>query len=196
MAYNITLEGKNKVIAERMLRDVAAILEDCSIQYWLEGGTLLGIRRENRLLPWDNDIDLSVMANQAPGFVTLFQALDKAGYRVRTRRFDGPSPPFKENDIRLIKIREKRFFGLGKGAVCLEIFVKYPQDDASYWEIADRVKQVPSRFYQSFKTIRFKDFDFSIPELTDEYLSYRYGDWQTPVKDWDTTRDDKALDSK
>ena len=196
MAYDITLEGKNRVIAERMLRDVASILNDCAIQYWLEGGTLLGIRRENRLLPWDNDIDLSVMVDQASGFDTLFRALERAGYRVRTRRFDKADSPFNTNDIRLIKIREKRFFGLSKGAVCLEIFVKYPQDGASYWEIAGKIKQVPSRFYQSFKTIRFNDYDFSIPELTDEYLSYRYGDWQTPVKDWDTTRDDKALDSK
>ena len=49
MAYNITLEGKNTVIAERMLQKVASILDDCQITYWLEGGTLLGIRRENRL---------------------------------------------------------------------------------------------------------------------------------------------------
>lgn len=60
MAYNITLDGKNKLIAESMLRDVAMILDQSSIQYWLEGGTLLGIRRENRLLPWDNDIDLAL----------------------------------------------------------------------------------------------------------------------------------------
>lgn len=30
------------------------------IQYWLCHGTLLGIVRENRLLPWDNDIDIAV----------------------------------------------------------------------------------------------------------------------------------------
>jgi hypothetical protein len=28
-------------------------------------------------------------------------------------------------------------------------------------------------------------------KLTDEYLSYRYGDWQTPVKV--VTKDDRAL---
>ena len=64
MAYNITLEGKNKVIAERMLQSVATIFSICNIDYWLEGGTLLGIRRENRLLPWDNDIDVSINHDQ------------------------------------------------------------------------------------------------------------------------------------
>ena len=35
-------------------------METASIPYWLEGGTLLGIIRENRLLPWDNDMDISM----------------------------------------------------------------------------------------------------------------------------------------
>ena len=64
MAYNIRLEGKNLEIAERMLSRIAHILDRCEITYWLEGGTLLGIRRENRLLPWDDDIDVSMMVDQ------------------------------------------------------------------------------------------------------------------------------------
>ena len=66
MAYDITLEGKNKVIAERMLEKVAKILKKCNIEHWIEGGTLLGIRRENRLLPWDNDIDFSIKSTEIP----------------------------------------------------------------------------------------------------------------------------------
>jgi hypothetical protein len=29
--------------------------------------------------------------------------------------------------------------------------------------------------------------------MTDAYLTYRYGEWKTPIKDWDTANDDKAL---
>ena len=36
------------------------ILTDNNINYWICHGTLLGIIRENRLLPWDNDIDFAV----------------------------------------------------------------------------------------------------------------------------------------
>ena len=193
MAYDITLTGKNKLIAESMLRDIATILDSCRIQYWLEGGTLLGIRRENRLLPWDNDIDLSILADQVSKLDDLFPTLKNAGYRVRTRLFKRSNSPFQQGDIRLIKIRQKKWFGLARGAVCLEIFVKYPQQDYCYWEIADKIKKVPARFYQSLKSIRYNDYDYSIPQLTEDYLSYRYGDWQTPVKNWNTATDDKAL---
>ncbi|MFG6687181.1 LicD family protein [Mariniflexile sp. HNIBRBA6329] len=193
MAYNISLEGKNTVIAERMLEDVGKILDDCKIKYWLEGGTLLGIRRENRLLPWDNDIDISMMVSEKSKLDNFHNQLKQKKYRVRFRLFQESIPPFKQGDIRMIKIRERRFFGLLKGTVCLDVFIKYPKDDNSYWEIDNKVKCVPSKFYSSFKAINFKGHDYSIPEFTDEYLTYRYGDWETPIKDWDTSKDDKAL---
>ena len=54
------LDGKNLPIARRMLKEVTSILERRNIWYCLDGGTLLGIMREQRLLPWDNDMDLFV----------------------------------------------------------------------------------------------------------------------------------------
>jgi phosphorylcholine metabolism protein LicD len=193
MAYDITLEGKNKIIAERMLESVAKILDNCDIQYWLEGGTLLGIRREGRLLPWDNDIDVSMMVSQSNKLKSFYTALKKSGYRVKSRVFEKNSSVFKQGDLRMIKIRERRFFGLIKGSVCLDVFIKYPNEDNSYWEIDNKTKFVPSKFYKNFKAISFKNYNYLIPELTDEYLTYRYGNWETPVKDWDTSKDDKAL---
>lgn len=193
MAYNITLEGKNTVIAERMLKEVASILNDCNITYWLEGGTLLGIRRENRLLPWDNDIDISMMIDQSDKLPKFYNALKKANYRVRNRFFESSSEPFKKGTLRMIKIRERKFFGLLKGNVCLDIFIKYPVSESAFWQIDGKTKSVPKKFYEDFKTISFKEHDYSIPKLTDEYLTYRYGDWQTPVKDWNTSTDDQAL---
>jgi phosphorylcholine metabolism protein LicD len=64
MAYNITLEGKNQVLAENLLREIVTILDNSNITYCLEGGTLLGIYRENRLLPWDSDLDLSILEDE------------------------------------------------------------------------------------------------------------------------------------
>jgi len=193
MAYDITLEGKNLIEAEELLRKVSRQLEKHDIEYWLEGGTLLGLRRENRLLPWDNDIDISIHESENHKFDAFIKALKKNGFRTRTRRFDKDFPPLKNGALRMIKIRNKRFFGLLKGAVCLDIFIKYTDNEKTYWQIADKVKNVPAKFYSSFKLISFKGNNYSVPELTDEYLTYRYGDWQTPVKNWDTAKDDNAL---
>ncbi|EAR00168.1 LicD family protein [Maribacter sp. HTCC2170] len=193
MAYDITLEGKNLVQAEKLLIDVISIFETCKIEYWLEGGTLLGIRREERLLPWDNDLDISIHEKEGNKLAPLLKTLKEKGFRVRTRVFQQDSDVFKKGDLRMIKIRTKRFFGLLKGNVCLDVFIKYTHDQKTYWEIDNKTKNVPSKFYTSFKTIKFKGKFYIIPELTDDYLTYRYGVWQTPVKDWDTSKDDKAL---
>ena len=193
MAYDITLEGGNLKKAEELLENVARIFNQCKIAYWLEGGTLLGIRRENRLLPWDNDVDISMMQDQLNKIDILIRSLQKAGYRIRIRRFDKDSDFFRKGDIRMIKIRTKHFMGFVKGKVCLDIFVKYPKDENAYWEIDNKTKYVPLKFYRSFKKITFKNFEYSIPEFTEQYLTYRYGNWETPVKEWDTSKDDNAL---
>ena len=193
MAYKITLSKKNKEIAESLLLDVAKSLDILSVNYWLEGGTLLGIKRESRLLPWDNDLDLSINSSEVSKIDDLIINLKSKNLRVRVRKFDNTTEFFNSGDIRIIKIRNKRFFNLLKGSVCLEIFVKYPKKENTYWMIGNTTKNVPSKYYARLQSIKFKDYFFSIPMLTEEYLTYRYGDWKTPVKEWNTFTDDKAL---
>jgi phosphorylcholine metabolism protein LicD len=193
LAYKINLSNGNKETAESLLLDVVKSLDDLSVQYWLEGGTLLGIKRESRLLPWDNDLDLSINNSELDKIDNLIVDLKSKKLRVRVRKFNKASEFFNNGDIRIIKIRNKRFFNLLKGKVCLEIFVKYPKQNNSYWMIGNTTKNVPLKFYTKFKSIKFKDYSFSIPLLTEEYLTYRYGDWKKPVKEWNTFTDDKAL---
>lgn len=193
MAYDITLEGKNNMEALQLLENVSKILQKNNLDYWLEGGTLLGIRRENRLLPWDNDVDLSMMYPGDNNLDLLISELKKNGLRIRVRNFSAPCHPLSLDTVKIIKIRNKKLLGLMKGKVCLEIFIKYKIKEQAYWQIGDKVKSVPYAFYKELKTTSFKGYHYKIPKDTDSYLSYRYGDWKTPVKDWNTFTDDKAI---
>jgi len=42
------------------LKYIIKILDSAGIKWWIDHGTLLGIIREARLLPWDDDIDISI----------------------------------------------------------------------------------------------------------------------------------------
>ncbi|RIA09101.1 phosphorylcholine metabolism protein LicD [Flavobacteriaceae bacterium MAR_2010_72] len=193
MGYSIKLTGKNKKKAESLLVDVVSTLDSNHIQYALEGGTLLGIYRENRLLPWDSDLDLSILCDELKKTDGLINDLKERGYRIRTRLFENDTIPFKKGNLRIIKIRTKSFFGLLKGNVCLEIFVKYPHQDNVYWEVAGNKMAAPKAFYKDYKKIRFLDTSFFTPALTEEYLTHKYGDWKKTVKEWDAATEENSL---
>ena len=44
-----------------LLRFVDNVCKKHDIDYWLEGGTLIGAVRHGGFIPWDDDIDLSIM---------------------------------------------------------------------------------------------------------------------------------------
>lgn len=58
--------------------------------------------------------------------------------------------------------------------------------EPGYWEVPVALLE---------KTTRHGPTGFKIPVRAEEYLALRYGDWRTPVKDWDYKRDDGAYRS-
>ena len=54
----INNEDKNKI--SDLLYKISIFLDDHNIEYWLDGGTLLGAVQNNKFIPWDDDIDLAI----------------------------------------------------------------------------------------------------------------------------------------
>ncbi len=55
----------------------------------------------------------------------------------------------------------------------------------------------PSKYFLSLENTKFYDMDFLIPQNSEEYLAYYYGDnWQIPQKKWIYVREDKKIISK
>lgn len=194
MSGKIKLDDKYLEKSLRLLERATTFLEKYNIPYWLEGGTLLGIIRENRLLPWDNDLDISIRSED---FDRLRRILPKFFYRgmiakVRGHKID--DPPFQKGEVRLIKVYATKYLFF-KTPLVLDIFVKKKLDDQYYWVVGVKrraKKAVPARFYDELTTVQFNHKTYSIPKLTDEYLTYRYGDWRTPVKTWNFIKDDQS----
>jgi phosphorylcholine metabolism protein LicD len=189
LAGSNTLEGKNGQIALKMLKDITNLLDELNIPYWLEGGTLLGIIRENRLLPWDNDLDISIKEDY---YDLLISNIKRLKYRVRFKKFEKDDEPFKKDTIRLVKVRNSKFLFF-RGEVTLDIFIKFKKDSDYFWQVGKKRKSVPAHFYEDSIEWNFDDKKYLIPKEYENYLEFRYGDWQTPVKEWNTFNDDKAI---
>lgn len=195
MAGKSRMEGKNVPIALKMLHDVTTELEKKNVDYWLEGGTLLGVIRENRLLPWDNDMDISMFIKDKWKLVLVAIKLAFRGYRVSTRFYKHDVAPFKKGELRMIKVRNyDKFFK--KGEVMLDIFLKKRVEEDYFWTVGIKnpvLKSSPATFYDQLTKVKFDRKEYLIPQDFKGYLSYRYGDWETPVKVWNFKKDDKAI---
>ena len=51
---------KNFLKNDPNLKECVQVLNELKINHWLCYGTLLGVVRNNYLLPWDNDIDIGL----------------------------------------------------------------------------------------------------------------------------------------
>jgi phosphorylcholine metabolism protein LicD len=183
--------------AVAMLKELTALFERRSIRYALTAGTLLGVVREGRLLPWDSDMDVSVFADDLPRLRSAIREIEAAGYLVRTGLHTRSDPPFSRGDLRILKIWNRRW-GLFKGGLLLDGFVKVRHEGFYFWAVGGEKqyarKAVPARFYDTLETLVFEGKTFAVPSCPTEYLALRYGaDWRTPRTDWNYARDDGAI---
>lgn len=195
MAGKTRMEGKNVDIALKMLHDVCTELEKKKADYWLEGGTLLGVIRENRLLPWDNDMDISMYIKDRMKLVRVAIILWLKGYRISTRFYNRNMGPFKKGELRMIKVRNYEKF-MKKGEVMLDIFLKRKVGEDYFWTVGIKspvLKSSPAHFYDKLTTVNFDRKDYLIPDDYEGYLTYRYGDWKKQVKVWNFKKDDNAI---
>ena len=198
MAGKTVLEGENLEVALKILHDVCIEMQVADIPYWLEGGTLLGIIRENRILPWDNDLDISMNKTDQKKLFRVYIKLKLKGYRISFKRYKRDIGPFKKGEFRMLKIRNYKPF-LRRGDVVMDIFVKRKVGDDYFWTVGVKkpvLKSSPAKFTDTLDWIDFRNTKYMIPKDYNGYLSYRYGDWKTPVKTWDFKKDDNAIVSK
>jgi phosphorylcholine metabolism protein LicD len=197
MAGKLKLTGKMAVIAKKMLKDVCQILDENDIPYIVDNGTLLGIIRENRLIPWDNDVDIAVNQKYLDKLIKIRYKFWLAGYRTRIRKSKKDMPHFPKGSVRIIKIQTRWF--IFKRFTLLDIFIKKGVDDQCYWTMSRKypiLLSAPKHFYENTIRYEFDGYHYLIPGNYEDYLVHRYGDWKTPMKEFNFKKDDLAIVSE
>ena len=75
--YEYKVGGNEQKIFKKLLKILKLwneLAKDCGVEYWACSGTLLGAVRHSGFIPWDNDIDISIML---PDFKTVKRKLEE-----------------------------------------------------------------------------------------------------------------------
>lgn len=151
----------DKHIAFENLKVVAEIMNQSGLKWGPVLGTLLGIVRDNDFITWDEDIDLYVMEEDKENFLPLLFEFQNAGFDV-IRNWRGGLVSIMRNGEYIDFYYMKDLGGRVRCAVGdAFIFEKYLTDTIP-WD--------------------FKGVTLNVPREYDEFLTFHYGDWRTPVQ--------------
>jgi lipopolysaccharide cholinephosphotransferase len=142
------------------LKEIAAALERWSLRYLLFDGALLGIVREGNFIRWDDDVDLAVYAEDAPGRIfKVLDDLETAGFSLSLFRLGYWRIDLSKRD-------------------CKYTLQFYYEEDGMR---RAGVIQHPRRFFEETATIEFKGRAYPCPADIEGYFARQYGtDWRTP----------------
>ena len=157
----------------RLLSDFQDVCDKHNIEYWADGGTLLGAIRSGGIIPHDDDIDVSLTSD---AMSALRQAVkDSKNLRVQMAPLAWGVHKFKnkaENDVWIDLFEVTTVKKDGKTRVH---YVK--QDHRTtwpkFWHNEDELRPL--------KKVRFEDTHIMIPKSPIVYLERGYGaNWRVP----------------
>jgi len=97
-----------------------------------------------------------------------------------------------QRDTRVVKVKavwEK----LQQVNFHIDLFCVYKVKGKSRWVDSGVLKQVDSKYFTTQEDIEWEGRIIPIPAHTEEYLSFRYGDWRVPNKNYIAGLHDGAI---
>lgn len=154
---------------------ILQILEKHNIIYWIQGGTLLGAVRNKGIIPWDDDIDISILENDITKLESLKSELNLINLDI-VHAFFG----YKIYDMNGKEIQKSYNFKFP----FIDIFVtKYDKNIIKY--TSEKALSIWQNDYFTqdelypLKKYQFESYEVYGPNNPIPYLDRLYPNWKT-----------------
>ena len=157
------------IVRKKEFLKICDIFDSLKINFFLSSGILLGAIRDNDLIKWDWDIEISVFTDEfLPHIDLISNELVRSGFKM----------------IKVIRNKDNSkidFFGSYPANVTQYTIYswQYSKIRDVYWR---KEVSIPSKFLKKLSTFNFLDRQFNCPNNVKEYLTFMYGDWKKPMR--------------
>ena len=135
------------------LKDVIEVFNKTSTNYWLQGKTLLGMYKDNKLLDDDHDEDIGTFCENIYNVCCeIIPELKSLGFEIIRAT---------KNNSMVSVMRNFRY---------IDICFFTEQNSMIGYE----KKQFPKNYYAKFMNVNINGFEYSIPEMAKEIIFYSY----------------------
>jgi len=159
----------------QLMYDTHRILTNNGVEYWVDGGTLLGAVRHGGIIPWDDDLDIGMTNSNVRKFLGLRNSFKKCGYEI-SRVFFG---------YKIFYSKHKLLKGANYSFPFVDVFPC--KIDKTTGEIKPSLKRARDTFPKEMffeeemfplRTYKFGDFSVMGPKTASDYFTRYYGrDW-------------------
>lgn len=167
-------------LATEVFRSFVRLMREEGVTVFAVCGTLLGIIREDRLLPHDSDIDMGIFDADLDG--ERFKEILSRSEEFYIKQVDYPAARLHSTDQGVVYSRQRvpSLFKIGsrKAGIHIDLFTHFAEQGL-VWHGSTLHRWDNSPF--TLRCIEFAGMKVNIPADTDRYLTENYGTWQVPV---------------
>jgi lipopolysaccharide cholinephosphotransferase len=185
-------DGDKLLMAEEIMLKISSLFNEHNIEYHIDHGTLLGLIRDQSILPWDIDIDFAIPEYEKEHVI---QVLDSNLSSYQSSYCTNNNWTYSITNHQMILGSEEKdlpmviqIFNHAKDNLselfALDIELKHRYIDKIYWKIGSRRLSSKTSLCFPATFMSFKDQEVKIPNKTELYLKTLYGNWKKPVKEW------------
>ena len=184
----MTLTKKQKVEIQA-LKAVTELLDANNIIYWIDCGTCIGAYRYGGIIPWDWDIDISILLPDHDNVKNVLSKLDSEKYQIQ----DWSSYSNPKTFLKLYVKETKNFidiyhYQINEQDRTVGYFFTYLDSPFPHsWKTAELKCMKPLKYEEMFplKKAKFDNLTVWAPNNVVAFLQSKYGENLDPTMVWD-----------